>query len=123
MDTLVQTGVVLGVCLLGEAVSAVLPVPVPAGVTSMILLFAMLCTKLIKRDPINGMSSFLLRNMAVFFIPSCVGIMRYADVFLQNALPILLICSLTTPVVFFTSSLAVRLTMRLMRRKGGGGDV
>lgn len=123
MDVLVQIGVVLGMCLLGEAVSAVLPVPVPAGVTSMILLFAALCTKLVKRESIGDMTSFLLRNMAVFFIPSCVGIMRYAEVFLQNALPILLICALTTPVVFFTSSLAVRLTLRVMRRKGGARDV
>ena len=119
MEILAQIGVVLGICLLGEAVSAVLPLPVPAGVTSMILMFALLCTGRFKQKSIEGMSSFLLRNMAVFFIPSCVGIMRYADVFLRNALPILLICVLTTPVVFFAAGTSVRLTMRWMERKGG----
>lgn len=123
MSVLAQIGVVLGICLFGEAVSAVLPLPVPAGVTSMIILFVLLCLRVLNAKKIEGVSSFLLNNMAVFFVPSCVGIMRYADVFFENALPIILICAMSTPVVFFTAGTAVKLTMRLMNRKGGSGDV
>lgn len=120
MELVTQIGFVLGICLLGEGVSALLPLPVPAGVTSMLLMFAALCTRRLKPAMLEQTSSFLLKNMALFFIPACVGIIRYADVFLRNALPIVLICVLTTPVVFFAAGTAVRLTLRIMNGKGGG---
>ena len=119
MSALLQIGLVLGVCLLGEMVSAVLPVPVPSGVTSMLILFALLCLRVLKPKKIEGISSFLLSNMAIFFVPSCVGVIRYVDVFFANALPIVVICVLSTPVVFFMTGMAVKLTMRLMCRKEG----
>lgn len=54
MSVLAQIGVVLGICLFGEAVSAVLPLPVPAGVTSMIILFVLLCLRVLNAKNRGG---------------------------------------------------------------------
>ena len=48
MAILTQIGVVLGVCLVGELVAQVLPFPFPSSVIAMVLLFVLLCAKVIK---------------------------------------------------------------------------
>ena len=47
MAILTQIGVVLGVCLVGELVAQVLPFPFPSSVIAMVLLFVLLCAKVI----------------------------------------------------------------------------
>ncbi|MFQ9846524.1 MAG: CidA/LrgA family protein [[Clostridium] leptum] len=69
MKVILQIGVVFGVCLIGEAAACFLPFPFPASVLSMILLFLLLCLKVLKIDHIRQKADFLLQNMAFFFIP------------------------------------------------------
>ena len=39
MGIMAQIGIVLAVCLVGEGIAALLPIPFPASVISMVLLF------------------------------------------------------------------------------------
>lgn len=118
MNILMQICVVLAVCLLGEAVSAVLPIPFPSSVIAMVLLLALLFSGLLKPHHIRQKADFLAQNMALFFVPSSVAILRYADVLWQNLVPILVICFVTTPLVFAATAWAVKGTVALMERKG-----
>lgn len=120
MQPLLQIGVVFAVCLAGEAISAVLPFAFPASVISMVLLFLLLCLRVLRPGQLAQISGFFLDNMPVFFIPACVGIINYADALMANLLPILLICIGTTPLVFFVTGHTVQLAIRLMDKKGGG---
>ena len=79
MAILTQIGVVLGVCLVGELVAQVLPFPFPSSVIAMVLLFVLLCAKVIKPHHIRQKGDFLLKNMAFFFIPAGVGILENFD--------------------------------------------
>lgn len=120
MQLILQIGVVFAVCLAGEVISALLPFTFPASVSSMVLLFLLLAAKVIKPRQIGETSGFFLANMPMFFIPSCVGILRYADTLLHNFWPIALICIGTTPLVFFVTGQTVQLAIRLMEKKEGG---
>lgn len=85
MRILTQIGIVLGVCLVGELVAQVLPFPFPSSVIAMVLLFLLLCSKVIKPYHIQGKTDFLLKNMAFFFIPAGVGILENFDALRQRA--------------------------------------
>ena len=74
MKYLFQAGIVFGVCLLGELLSKV--IPIPTSVLSMVLLFVLLLLKWIKPRHIEHFGNFLLKNMAFFFIPAGVAIME-----------------------------------------------
>ena len=87
MRILAQIGIVLFVCLLGEAIAAVLPFPFPASVIGMVLLFLLLACKWLKPRHIQEKSNFLLSNMAFFFIPAGVGLLDYLDVLKANLIP------------------------------------
>ena len=60
MGIMAQIGIVLAVCLVGEGIAALLPIPFPASVISMVLLFLLLATKLLHPHHIKEKSNFLI---------------------------------------------------------------
>ena len=120
MRILTQIGIVLVVCLVGELVAQVLPFPFPSSVIAMVLLFLLLCSKVIKPYHIQGKTDFLLKNMAFFFIPAGVGILENFDALRQSLLPFLLVCVLTTIITFFAAAMTVKGVMALQRKNKGG---
>lgn len=119
MNIMGQLALIFGLSLVGEGVAALLPVPFPASVISMVLLTALLLGGVIKDHHIKTVSSFLVANMAFFFIPSFVGTMEYVDLLKSQALPLLVIVGLTTPVVYLVTGWTVQLLMLRRRRKEG----
>ena len=117
MAVISQICVIFAICLASEGISAVLPFTFPASVIGMILLLILLCAKVLKPSHLQQTSNFLLGTMAMYFIPACVSVLEYVDVLLDNIWAILIICFVTTPVVFFVAGHVVQLTVRLMRKK------
>ena len=117
MAVISQIFVILAICLASEGISAALPFTFPASVIGMILVLILLFTKVLKPDHLKETSGFLLGTMAMYFIPACVSVLDYADVLLDNIWAILIICLITTPLVFFVAGHVVQLTVRLMRKK------
>ena len=118
MRILKQLCLLFVICLVSEGISAVLPFTLPSSIISMLFLLALLAVKVVKPDQLREVSSFLLDNMALFFIPVVSGMMNYADVLFENFWAIVLICLLTTPLVFFVTGHVVQLMVRLMKGKG-----
>ena len=117
MNIMGQLALIFGLSLVGEGVAALLPVSFPSSVISMVLLMALLLTGVIKDKHIKTVSNFLVANMAFFFIPSFVGIVEHGTLLKSQALPLLVIVGLTTPVVYLVTGWTVQLLM-LRRRKG-----
>jgi holin-like protein len=108
MKILRQLGLVLVLWLVGEFCSKVLMVPIPGSVIGMILLFALLSTGLIKLDMLKELSSFLLDNMAFFFVPLGVGLLQSMELIKGNLLQIVLIVVVTTILVTTVTGITVQ---------------
>ncbi len=117
MNIMAQLAVILGVCLAGEGIAALIPVAFPSSVVSLILLMILLLTGVVKERQIQAVSGFFIANMAFFFIPSFVGTLEHAELLISQALPLLLIVGLTTPVVYLVTGWTVQLLLLVMRRK------
>lgn len=76
MKIMMQLAIIFLLCLIGEALAAVLPFPFPASVISMILVFCFLLWGPLKVYHIRKQANFLLDNMAFFFIPPAVSIVE-----------------------------------------------
>ena len=118
MSVLTQLCVIFVICLVSEGIAAILPFTFPASVIGMVILLVLLLTKVLKPAGLRQTSDFFLGNMALFFVPTCVGILKYLDVLLQNIWAVVLISILTTPLVFFVTGHVVQLTMKWIRRRG-----
>lgn len=122
MNIMAQLAVILGVCLAGEGIAALIPVAFPSSVVSLILLMILLLTGVVKERQIQTVSGFFIANMAFFFIPSFVGTLEHAELLISQALPLLLIVGLTTPVVYLVTGWTVQLLLLVMRRKEKNHD-
>lgn len=75
MKYIVQFLIILAFSFLGELLHACLPVPIPASIYGIVLLFVALEAKWIKVKDIREASSFLIAVMPIMFIPAAVGLM------------------------------------------------
>lgn len=117
MKILKQICIIFTICWLSVILERCLPLPIPASVIGLILLFLCLAAGIIKLGHIQEKSDFLLSNMAFFFIPAGVGMMNYFDILQKNWLPLLAICILSTLVTFAATAYSIRLTLKLMERR------
>ncbi len=111
---ILQLGLILAICLAGEQISEVLPFDFPSNICSMLLLLLFLVTGVLKMDNISEAADFLLDNMAIFFIPAAVAIMGSVDLLAGNILKLVIICLITTVLVFFVTSYTVSGVAKLM---------
>lgn len=58
MNIMMQIGIVFIVCLIGEGIATLLPISFPASVISMIVLFILLLSKLLKPGHIKTEDRF-----------------------------------------------------------------
>ena len=82
----------------GKVISAYLPVPFPASIIGLILLFMALSTSLVKMEWIMTPGDFILKYMALLFIPIGVGLLNYFDLIIAHWLVI--VCSLLFTTFF-----------------------
>jgi len=84
--------------VIGKVISAYLPVPFPASIIGLILLFIALSTSLVKAEWITLSGDFILKYMALLFIPIGAGLVNYFDLLLSHWLAI--VCSLLFTTLF-----------------------
>lgn len=121
MKYLKQFGIILTLSFIGEILYRVIPLPVPAGIYGIILLFFALEFKVIKLDQVKDVSLFLIEIMPVLFIPSAVGLLTAWGIIKDNWLIYLTITAVTTLLVMVVSGWATQLILRF-KKKGGEED-
>ncbi|WP_028235196.1 CidA/LrgA family protein [Pseudobutyrivibrio sp. MD2005] len=98
MKYLKQFLIILAISLIGEILKVVLPLPIPASIYGMVIMFVCLLTGVIKLDQVRDTGKFLIEIMPVMFIPAGVGLMSSWNV-LQ---PVLVPVSIITVITIFT---------------------
>lgn len=122
MSVMAELAIIFGICLVSEGIAAFLPFSFPASVISMLLLLAFLMSGLIKQRHIDRVCRFFVGNMAFFFISPCVGLMEHVDSLFSALVPFLIVCFLTTPLVYFVTAWVIQLMMAARRRKETNRD-
>lgn len=113
MKFVFQFARIVGFCLLGEILAAVLPLPIPASVYGLLLMVAALKLGLLKLDQVRETGLFLTGIFPLLFVPAASGVMelgsQLADVFIPVVIAIIPITALVMAV---TGSVAQHCTNR-----------
>lgn len=112
-----QLTLIWAVCLAGEKVADVFPVDIPGNICAMVLLLVFLVSGVIHMESISEAADFLLDNMAVFFIPAAVAIMGSVDILVGSIIELVVICLITTVLVFFATSFTVSAVAGFLARR------
>ena len=99
MKYIKQFTIIAAITFLGEVLNYLLPLPVPASIYGMVLLFVCLKTGIIKLSQIEDTANLLLGIMPIFFISPTVGIMDSFGLIKNDLLGILVLCIVSTSVV------------------------
>lgn len=107
--------IILLISFLGEILKCLLPLPIPASIYGMIILFLGLMTKVIKLESVKETGKFLIEIMPIMFIPAGVGLMTTWG----ELQPILLPVSIITAVTIITVMVATGWVSQIIIRKSG----
>ena len=118
MKYLTQFVLIMGFTLLGEALQRLIPLPIPASVYGLLLLFAALCLKVVKLEQVKETAGFLTSILPILFVSPAVGIVEDWALIREDLLAILLLLVASTVLTF---GVAGR-TAQAFLKKGGDGN-
>ena len=107
----------MGFTLAGEALQRLIPLPIPASVYGLTLLFLALCLKLVKVEQVKQTGNFLTSILAILFVSPAVNIVDDWGLIREDLLPIVLIMMGSTLLTFGISGRVAQ----WMLKKGGEG--
>lgn len=107
--------IILIIYFLGEFLSKSLHLPIPGNILGMLILLALLCTKVIKINQVEKVSNFFLDHLSFFFIPAGVGLITSVAVIKDSWYKLLIVCIITTVIVIISTGHIVQL---LSKKKG-----
>ena len=111
---------ILFVCLLGEVLAAILPLPVPASVYGLILMLAALKTRLIRLDQVKETADFLIAVLPLLFVPAAAGVMALWPELRAMLAPCVTAVVLVTILVMGVSGRVTQAIRRMSERKEKG---
>lgn len=108
--------IILGICLLGELLKYCIPLPVPASIYGLLILFIGLMTGIIQLEMVKETAKFLIDIMPIMFVPAGVGLLESWGILQNMLIPAVVITIVSTVVVMVVSG---RVTQFMLRRKKG----
>lgn len=104
--------IILSISFVGEILNHLIPLPVPASIYGIIILFACLELKIIKLSAVKDISRFLIEIMPVMFIPAAVGLMNSWEILRPSWISYIVITLITTVIVMAVSGLVTQIIIR-----------
>lgn len=96
MKYIKQLAIILGAAFLGEALYALLPLPIPASIYGLLILALGLALKVIRLEQVEETADFLIQIMPLMFIPAAAGLIPAWPLLRGFLAPILTIVLITT---------------------------
>ena len=121
MKYLKQFLIILAISFIGEILKYIVPLPIPASIYGMVIMFICLQTKILKLDDVKSVGKFLIEIMPVMFIPAGVGLMESWGELKAVLVPVL-VNSLFSTIVFMVVSGRVTQAVIRLEKKHKGGD-
>ena len=115
MKYLSQFCIIMGFTFIGEALQRFLPLPIPASVYGLVLLFAALCTGIVKLEQVKDVGNFLTSILPILFVAPTVSILEYWELIEARLIPIGALILGSTVLIFGISGSVTK----LFCKKGG----
>ena len=121
MKYIKQFLIIITVSFIGEILNRLIPLPIPASIYGIILMFLALELKIIPLDSVKETGKFLIEIMPIMFVPAAVGLLTSWEILRPSWVEYLVITVVTTFVVMAVSGWVTQALMRL-KKKGENDD-
>lgn len=117
MKYVIQFLVIIAFSFVGEVLHHFIPLPIPASIYGIVLLFAALELRVVRVRQIREVSSFLIAVMPVMFIPAAVGLIDSWAAIGSRWLEYVIVMVVTTFIVMAAAGWATQYFIRRGGRK------
>ena len=114
-----QFTIIILVSFIGEILKDVIPLPVPASIYGMAIMFAGLLTGIIKLDSVKETGDFLVEIMPIMFIAPGVGLMDSWGIIKPIIVSLSIIIIVTNTIVMAPTGLAATWIIKRTNSKHG----
>ncbi len=122
MKYLKQFGIILLISFIGEILNNAVPLPIPASIYGIIILFAALELKIVKLDSVKKTGTFLIEIMPIMFIPAAVGLVESWNILKSEWIQYLLVTIVSTVLVMVVAGKVTQFVIRRKNRKCGDNN-
>lgn len=117
MHYLRQFMIISLISLVGEWLSFLIPLPIPASIYGIAILLLLLISGRLQVDEVKDVSSFLIAIMPVMFIPAAVGLMDSFSLLSDALIAYAVILVVSTVEVMAVSGRVTQAVIRRQREK------
>lgn len=110
---------ILFISFIGEIFNKLIPLPIPASIYGMMILFFGLLIGIIKLENVKEVGSFLIEIMPIMFIPAGVGLMTSWVTLKKILIPVLIITALTNVTVMLATG---HISQMIIRKLGNDNN-
>ena len=114
-----QLLLILGISFLGEELKQLLPLPVPASIYGLGILFAALELHIIRIEAVRDVGRFLIEIMPMMFIPAAVGLIESWGDLKGIFVSVVVIMAVSTVVVMVVSGRVTQFVIRRSKKESG----
>ena len=115
MKYIIQFEIIIAISLIGELLYRIIPLPIPASIYGMAILYIALCTGAIKLSSVKETGKFLIYIMPMMFIPAAAGLIETWGA-MQEFLTAIIVISLASTVLVMAA--AGHITQIIIKHKG-----
>lgn len=117
MKYLKQAVIIAAITLVAELLKYLIPLPIPASIYGLLLLFALLKSGVLKLSQIEDVGGLLLELMPLLLVPASVSFLTALGSIQNMLIPVLIMGFLGTLAVMAVTG---RVAQHFIRRRGEG---
>jgi holin-like protein len=118
MKYIKQFGIILFISFIGELLNNIIPLPIPASIYGMLILFTALCSGVLKLSQVKETGKFLITAMPLMFIAPAVGLIDSWGTMQEFIVAIIVITVLSTVAVIAAAGHITQLIIKLKGKEG-----
>ena len=106
-----QVGLYIGLFVASQQLVSWLHLPLPANIVGMLVLLALIVTRIVPLNWVKAGSRWLLAEMLLFFIPAVVAVVNYGALLRVDGWRICVVIVVSTTLVLASTAWVVRVAM------------
>lgn len=110
-----QFMIILMISFIGEVLKYLIPLPIPASIYGLVLLFIALETGILRLSSVRDTAKFLIEIMPLMFIPAGVGLLDSWGVLEPVLIPVSIITVVSTILVMAAAGRVTQYVIRAER--------
>lgn len=103
MKYLHETALIAAITFVSEIIKYFIPLPIPASIYGLILLFFLLKSGVVKLEQVENVGGFLLDMMPLLLVPASVSFITVLDTVQEMLLPVLIMGFIGTMLVMLVT--------------------